>query len=274
MTFKAILVHADPGPGSNRRIRLALRVADMFDAAVTGLGAEAFGTTLASGYAMAAEGALIEASMKRVATDLPAAEKHFRALAAGHCGLGWIAAEDYPDKMLALYARGADLIVASRPSRGEGAAYAATPADLVMEAGVPVLMAPDDDAPFCAERIIVAWKDTRESRRAVTDALPFLKLAQQVVVVAVCGEAEVHSHKAGVADVQRRLAKHGVSAVVEVIPKGRDSIAEALEDAANRHSADLIVTGAYGHSRLREWTLGGVTEDFLAASSKFLLLSH
>lgn len=270
MSFKTILVHADAGPGCNRRVRLAMQVADWFDATVAGVGAEAFGPLLSSGFAPV-DGSVIEAAQEYVGADIAAAEKHFRGMTAGRSGVEWFAHEDYPDRMLALHARAADLVVASRPERGEGASYAARPAELVMEAGAPVLLAADGDAPLRADRVVIGWKDTRESRRAVTDALPFLMRAQHVVVATIGGDDEP---LVGLNEVARRLARHGVDTSVEVAAKGKHSIAETLEDTANRHSADLIVIGAYGHSRLREWMLGGVTEDFIAASSKFLLLSR
>jgi nucleotide-binding universal stress UspA family protein len=143
-----------------------------------------------------------------------------------------------------------------------------------MQAGAPVLVAAEGSARLSAEAVIVAWKDTREARRAVSDAMPFLKRARKVVVVAVTGDGAARGGADGLAEVADRLAGHGIAAEVEVAPKGGRSVAEALEDAAGRHGADLIVTGAYGRSRLQEWWLGGVTEDFVAASSKFLLLSR
>jgi nucleotide-binding universal stress UspA family protein len=95
-----------------------------------------------------------------------------------------------------------------------------------------------------------------------------------VTVVAISGDTNTAVSRQGLADVVRRLSRHGVHADFEIAPKGRTSVAEALEAAADRHGADLIVIGAYGHSRLREWALGGATEDFIAASRKFVLLSH
>jgi len=270
MSIKTILVHADPGPGCNRRVRVALQLADRFGGAVTGLGAEALGTPMGSGFAPI-EGVVLEAAEEHIDSDLTAAEKHFHALAAGHENIGWIAKEDFPDRMLAVHARGADLIVASRPGHGEAATYAARPAELVMDAGVPVLLTADGEAPLRGERVVVGWKDTRESRRALADALPFLMRAQSVVVVAVGAD---NGAQAGLNDVVRRLARHGVDASIEIVAKTKASIAETLEDTATRHGADLIVIGAYGHSRLREWMLGGVTEDFIASSSKFVLLSR
>ena len=228
MALKTILVHAEPGESCDRRVRLAAQVADIFGACLTGLGAEAFGPMIASDYAMV-DGALIEAVRERIAADLPAAEKHFRELTAGRDKTDWVCCEDYPDKMLALYARGADLIVASRPARGDSATFTAIPADLIMEAGTPVLLAPDTNQAFRGERVVVAWKDTRESRRAVADALPFLLRAQKVFVVSVGSEANTQSDHPGLRDVARRLGRHGVEAAVEVIPKGKESITQALK---------------------------------------------
>ncbi len=273
MSIKTILVHAEPSSACDRRVRLAARLADLFGASVTGLGAEGFDAVASSGYA-GVDGMVIAAVRERIAIDLPAADDHFRELMTGCGDKSWISREGFPDKLLALHARGADLIVTSRPRRGDGPSYAASPADLVMEAGVPILLTADSDADFLGERIIVGWKDTRESRRAVSDALPFLIRAGSVVIVAIRGEATTQIDEEGLRDVARRLARHGVNASVEAAPKGKASVADALEEAANRHSADLIVSGAYGHSRLQEWILGGVTEDLIISSSKFVLLSH
>jgi nucleotide-binding universal stress UspA family protein len=273
MSYKTILVHVDPSPESDRRVKLALRVAELFDGSVTGLGAEACAPIAASGYA-AADGAVLEAVRQRIAMDLPAAERRFHNLTDGRKGDQWLACEDYPAKMLALESRGADLIVAGRPTHGAGSTFAAKPAELIMEAGGPVLLAADNDAVFSGERVVVAWKDSRESRRALADAMPFLMRAQSVVVVGVAGDAETVVDQYGMKDVVRRLSRHGVEAKIDVVHRGKATVADALELAANKHAADLIVIGAYGHSRLREWALGGVTEDLIAASSKFVLFSH
>ena len=273
MSIKTILVHADPGPGCDRRVALAAQLADRFAAGLVGVGAEAFDPILTSGDPVI-DGGLIAAVRKRIEENMPAAEKHFRDLTAGRAGLNWVSAEDYPDRVLALYARGADLVVSSRPGRHEATTCVPRPADLIMEAGTPVLMAADGDAPLIGERVVIGWRDKRESRRALTDSLPFLKRAKSVVLALVNGEAGMEADQTALRDVLRRLAAHGIDASVEMVVKGRGTIADALEEAATRRGADLIVVGAYGHSRLREWALGGVTEDFVAASSKHVLFSH
>lgn len=273
MTIKSILVHAQAEAACDRRLRLALTLAETFGASLTGLGAEALGPVFMTGDGMV-DGAVIEAARERLASDLPVAEARFRALVGDRPDVSWIAEEAYPDKMLALHARGCDLIVASRPGHGVNAAFAARPVDLVVHAGAPVLLAAESDVAFRGERVIVAWKDTRESRRAVSDALPFLKRAQIVTLIAVSGETEGYDHQAGLTEVAAKLALHGVKAAAEVLPKGKATVTTVLENAATSHSADLIVAGAYGRSRLQEWIMGGVTEDLVAWSSKFVLLSH
>jgi len=270
MGIRSILVHADAGPGSNRRIALAIEVAAQFGATITGLGAEACDASLVAGDAM-----LLETLRERTEVELSAAEAHFRSLTASRPNIGWIRDQGYPDKMLALHARGADLIVTSRPQRGDSPIYVPKLPELLMRAGAPVLVAAEGSAAFSGRNVVVAWKDTRESRRAVTDALPFLKRAQKVVIVAIDGgEASSSVQSNDLVEIAQKLARHDVSACVEIAPKGAGTVTESIEDAAGRHGADLIVAGAYGRARLEEWWLGGVTEDLVMSSSKFVLLSH
>jgi nucleotide-binding universal stress UspA family protein len=274
MSYKTILVHVEPGPGSDARIQLAVEVAAQFDAALIGLGAEAFNPVFSSGYA-AANGAVIEAMRDRIIADLPIAEQRFRELAAGvKAGARWISGMDFPARELAVHVRGADLIVASRPGKHSNPAYAPAPADLVMEAGAPVLFSAEAVGALKAERIVVGWKDSRESRRALSDSLPFLKRAKHVAVVEIEGDVRPAAERTGLREIAERLARHGVSVETETIGRSRATVADDLEHAATRHGADLLVAGAYGHARLREWILGGVTEDLLAASSKCVLFSH
>jgi nucleotide-binding universal stress UspA family protein len=274
MSYKTILVHVEPGPGSDERIQMAVEVAGMFDATLIGLGAEAFYPVFSSGYE-AANGAVIEAMRERIIADMPITEERFRDLAAGvKAGTRWISGMDFPAKELALHARAADLIVASRPQEHHNAAYSPAPSDLVMEAGAPVLFTAQPNMPLKAERIVVGWKDTRESRRALSDALPLLKRASKVFIVAIEGDTRPVSGERDLRDIVERLARHGVQAEFERVARTKTTIADDLEHAASRHGADLIVTGAYGHTRFREWMLGGVTEDLLAASSKCVLFSH
>jgi nucleotide-binding universal stress UspA family protein len=144
----------------------------------------------------------------------------------------------------------------------------------VLRAGRPVLLVPDTVAALPLRRVVVAWKDTRESRRAMRDALPFLQQAKEVLLVEV-GENESESQaKKNLADVGAYLVRHRVIVAAEVWRRPRRPVATELLDVVEKEKADLIVAGGYGHSRLGEWIFGGVTRELLTASPVCCLLSH
>jgi nucleotide-binding universal stress UspA family protein len=140
--------------------------------------------------------------------------------------------------------------------------------DLVMDAGRPVLFVPPSVNHLSAKRVVVAWKDTREARRAVWDSMPFLKRAAEVSVVAI------DSEDAGARDVAAYLGCHGVLATVLTRPETEIAAAVKIIHIAQQEGADLIVCGAYGHSRAREWAFGGVTRDLLDGSPLCCLMAH
>ena len=204
----ALLVHVGPGEDSASRLNASVALAGELEARLIGLGAEMVEPLLATPYSGVNTAEWVTAMAQQVETDLIAARASFDHLAA-RVEREWREARDMPAHALALVARACDLIVASaHPSRNYF--HAADPAEVVMRSGRPVLVMPDQAAPLSGKRIVVAWKATREARRALADAL----------------------------------------------------------------GADLIVAGAYGHSRLREWAFGGVTRTLLDEPSRYLLLSH
>ena len=145
--------------------------------------------------------------------------------------------------------------------------------DLLMRAGRPILMAPPGAPGLKLTRTLVCWKDSREARRAVVDALPFLKASNGVDVVELAHEHEIELARGRVADVGDWLHRHGVEATCVATPlSGLESahLAAITEDI----KPDLIVAGAFGHSRLREWAFGGVTRDLLARAERCTFLSH
>lgn len=147
------------------------------------------------------------------------------------------------------------------------------PSDLIARTGRPLLIVPLHVQTLQAERILVGWKDTREARRAVFDALPLLKKSQHVIVCEIDEDHNPADAQRHIDDVVTWLANHGVSGAGMVEPL-RDSPAIQLEALAKQEAADLIVAGAFGHSKLREWILGGVTRDLLGQSSCCQLLAH
>ena len=143
--------------------------------------------------------------------------------------------------------------------------------DLVMQAGRPVLVVAP--APLRLDRVLLTWKDTRETRRAAADALPLLRKASHVCVVEMADEADLADVRRRLADVASWLGKHGVAAECLGTASTGDE-PKRLHAIADEQEADLIVAGAYGHSRLREWALGGVTRTLLGQASRAAFVSH
>lgn len=271
--YATLLVHAEPGEGSKHRVEAAAALARDLGARLIGLGAEGF-TPIPTpdpftGYAAGEWTALV---LEQIEKDLRAAETAFHRDAAG-ADVSWRSVQEFPARALARAACAADLVLVSPRGRMD-AAHAADPADVVMSAGRPVLVVPDDARRLKAETVVVAWKNTRECRRAVADALPFLRRAKEVVVLAVCKTDEAEAAEAETADVVANLASHGVKARALVTTVQPESVVEELKRVAHLNEADLIVAGAYGHSRVREWAFGGVTDELLHRPGCFVLMSH
>jgi nucleotide-binding universal stress UspA family protein len=179
-----------------------------------------------------------------------------------------------PDAFIATQARAADLVVVGRGGSGDASdpLLGVSPSDVVMTVGRPVLVVPPGMARLSAQRVVIAWKDSRESRRAVADALPLLRRATEVSVVeALEGEESRESAERRVRDVAAWLDAHSIPASAQVLT-GRGGAAAELETASQ--GVDLIVAGAYGHSRLGEWIFGGVTRHLLKNSACPVFLSH
>jgi nucleotide-binding universal stress UspA family protein len=168
----------------------------------------------------------------------------------------WREAHDEPDA-LAYHAHHADLVVVGRPGHGNGLTRRQVDA-ILSESGRPLLIAGSMTPSSLTGTVFVCWKKAPESARALTAALPLLKAAQRVVIAHV-GEELDPTPLSGVA---RFLALHGISAETRLLPR-RGAVADTLAAAVDAHQADLIVLGAYGHSRARERVFGGCTRGFL-----------
>jgi nucleotide-binding universal stress UspA family protein len=268
MTYASIMVAMDLTDGARNRVRLAGRLADDFNARLIGVAAEQpayvvppVGPTPASAYALADSG-------ETVLNDLRVAHEAFAAAAGGRNRLEWRSNLDVPVAFLAAQSAAADLVVVGRGVPGPPL-FAVDPADAVMQLGRPVLVVPPDLDHLDAKRVVIGWKNTREARRAVWDALPFLKRASEVLVVSVDDGASSEGQ-----DTLRLLQAHDVSAIRVRRDAQGELVSLALVEAAAEHGADLIVTGAYGHGRRREWVVGGVTRELLAGAPVCCLMSH
>jgi nucleotide-binding universal stress UspA family protein len=163
----------------------------------------------------------------------------------------------------------ADLMIVSRPERKTGRLGDLDLGRLLVEAGRPVLIPADPNHPIARSRIAIAFKPTREGRLAVTASLPLLKAADRVVVIALGHE----SRREDLFDVKIHLSGHGVQAETLVFPD-QPATGEALANAASSCGADLLVCGAYGSGRAREYLFGGVTRDLIASCRLPCLMIH
>lgn len=174
-----------------------------------------------------------------------------------------------------LQARYADLsIVGQTTDDGMNALW--TPEDLLFAFGGPTLIVPHTIPRDyrVGGNILIAWDASREAKRAVADAMPFLVSAGTVTVIVVDPPRMTgRSDEAGVALV-RHLDRHGVKATVSVVASSGRSVGQAIIDQAEALSADLIVMGAYGHMRMIEMVFGGATRTLLAHTPVPVLMSH
>ncbi len=277
MSLKTLLVHVDGEASPDPRLALAVDLANQFDAMLLGVGAELYRSLYYGGEGYGT-GYLIAAEMESVEADLKRAEAKFRSAAEQvRAGSDWRARVEFPLTQVAAEARAADLVITGRSARRGTSDYnVAHPGALIMQTGRPVLVTPPEASALTVSSVVVAWKDTREGRRAVSDALPFLQRAETVHVVEICeNKAAAPATAVRLADVANHLFRHGVHATVDADLSERDATAaDQLLDVAERRNADLIVAGAYGHSRFQEWVFGGFTRALLAQSARAVLFSH
>jgi nucleotide-binding universal stress UspA family protein len=277
MSYASILTHFAAEPEAEARLMLAADLANQFDAALIGVGAEFFEPPSIAQSVGYVDGETLVAEATAVRDDLQRAKVRFLEIGKTvRAGSDWRAGVGLPWELVAEEARAADLIVCGqdRPDRW-GLHNHANPGDVLMLAGRPVLIAPAKLAKIDASSVLVAWKDTRESRRAVLDAMPFLTRAKQVLIAEVCERADEEDARSRTADVAEYLGRHGVKCSTAVRECGHGQPSAALLQMAAMQDAGLIVAGGYGHARFREWVFGGVTRDLLAGATRAaVLLSH
>ena len=265
MAYKSILVHVDPTQAGRTRVRGAAALALQWDARLIGLAARSLEPMIDPA------GVPRPRYVEGAAAEMAEAEQVFRGetaeLAADRAI--WRTEQKLPTEAMLQHCAGADLIVASGGVDQAPATHAGA-GDLIIAAGAPVLCLQNAQR-IEAKSILVGWKDTRETRRAVTDALPLLKRAASVHVISFAEEAEAPP---GLDAAVGRLKLHGVRVAAEVTRPTQRAIAEDFVAKAKAIGADLIVAGGYGHSRLREWALGGATRGLLEQSAVSVLFSH
>ncbi len=185
---------------------------------------------------------------------------------------GWTETVGRPDAIIARRGRLADLTVLSRPSGDDNATTATEVLEAaLLESGRPILVAAAAPAKTLGNRIAIAWNGGAEASRAVAASLPLLAAAVSVTAITIGEPAELEANGAGLIDY---LAWHDVKARLVSLEKSNTPVGEALLAAAESENADLMVMGAYTHSRLRELVFGGVTRDILGAAGLPVLMAH
>jgi nucleotide-binding universal stress UspA family protein len=270
LDFANILVSVDNGAAAPDRIRLAADLARRFDATLTGAAAHKVPAPLLvrDVYDAVAQEERNIADTHRILNE---ARALFERAAGTETRTSWREALAGPITHLVERAREADLVVVGRlgsedPDPG---GLGVPPGPVLMEAGRPVLIVPPRIVHLTGARIVVAWKDTPEARRAISAALPFIRGTDHVFVVAAGGDA----HRAEVDEVAGHLARHGAHVTAQAL-EATGGACGAILDFALRQDADLVVMGAYGYSRLREWFFGGVTREVLDRTPVCCLMCH
>jgi nucleotide-binding universal stress UspA family protein len=182
----------------------------------------------------------------------------------------------YLSSEVGVHAYYADMVVVARPeSAGQTASPPGLAESLVMSSGRPIIVFPPGRTVSRVRRVLVAWNVTRESIRAVADALPLLAKAEAVEVLVVDHQRrpESHGQEPG-ADIARHLARHGAHVEVLRLSSDGKDVGRLLLSQAAAFGADLLVMGAYGHTQLREWIFGGVTRTVLYEAGLPVLMSR
>lgn len=276
MTCANLMVYVDDEPDNVARIGFACDLARALDAEVIGVSVSEAEPPLADVAAVGGmAGEILSLRRDQAAAELAEARARFAATAeAANVRHSWRAQIGYPAAWLARQARAADLVLIGR--EGGRRPYRAPDAgDLVMAAGRPVLIAPPQAQAAPLDGVaLVAWQDGREAQRATAGALPLLRRAQAVRVVEICAPDQADAAQARVRDVADWLCRHGAAAEGEVRIADDRPAGDRLLACVEETGANLVVAGAWGHSRLREWVLGGVTQALIACCPAWLLLSH
>jgi nucleotide-binding universal stress UspA family protein len=283
MALKDILVQVDDSRGHPSRIAHAAEIAARCGAHLTGL----FVVDTVTFSALAAPGGPDFAAVDafRALQDQHRAARfaladRLAALfseAAERAGVTseWRTAEDDPASAMALHARYADLAILGQADPDNPPVGADVVQTVLLNSGRPVLVVPFIGTESVGRRALVAWNAGREAARAVNDALPLLVRAEKVTVLAInprhgiAGEGDVPA-----ADIALHLARHGVQAEAAYTVAEDIGVGDMILSRAAELGADLIVMGGYGHSRAREFVLGGATRTLLRHMTAPVLLSH
>jgi len=219
---------------------------------------------------------LFDEEVAAIERRLSELEAEFRASVERRAtAVEWRSARTLPVPYMLQQARAADiLVIGARPETLVDPSAAADPSDLLMQAGRPLIVVPSTVEWLDLRSVLVAWKDVREARRAVFDALPILAAAKEVTIAEILEQDGRRADAlARVADVAAWLRGHGIAANT-VVPEKAGGVTGQLQNIAANVGAGAVIAGAYGHSRFREWVLSGVTRHLATESRRCAFLSR
>lgn len=274
MPYKDILVHVDASKSCRNRIDLAVSLAGQQGAHLTGL----FVATepQVPEFVQTLMGQQVQEAQARFQKEAQELARKLWEETTGKSGLSveWRVVEGDPVDQLALSGRYADLVVIGQCDNDPGAIDIAD--ELVFVLGRPLLVVPyTGNFKSMGQRAMVAWNASRESTRAVADALPILSAAKHVFVLAVNPKGGDSGHGAVPgADIAMHLARHGVKAEAQQVVAEDVDVGNMLLSRAADEDIDLIVMGCYGRSKLREMVLGGASRHILKHMTVPVLMSH
>jgi nucleotide-binding universal stress UspA family protein len=278
MGFKDILVHVDATPASRTRLQLGLTLARRFGARLSGLHVipepdvpPYFKPNVVKRIAT------IYAKNARVAAGL--AETLFlQETKDASADTAWECISGDMEEMIGERARFADLLVLGQFDTENPPTISAflLPAKVVFDASAPILVMPNSGSfSDVGRHPLVTWDGSREAARAIRDAMPLLREAERVSVLAIDPLGQGHMHDgAHIAALVAHLGRHGIRAETREALPAHEGVARSLLTHANLLGADLLVMGAYGHSRIWEFLVGGTTQDLLEKTTIPVLMSR
>jgi nucleotide-binding universal stress UspA family protein len=279
MTIKSILVHADDSPQSEHRFGVAVALARSFDAhlsAIYVIPPPIVPAMMSAGYVP--DGLIAEQEEMESDRAKSAKEAFERHMARAGVAAEWRERHGALGNIVGMNARYSDLTIVSQadPSAHPGFEAIELPAEVALSAGRPVLVIPYiGPGKSVGGHVLVGWNASREATRAVNDAIPLLQRAKRVTVLAVNPKGGSGGHgEVPAADISLHLARHGVKVEAAQTVTDDIDVGDAMLSRASDLGADMIVIGAYGHSRMREFILGGVTRHLLSHMTVPLLISH
>ena len=275
MSYASVLVHVDHEAPLEGRCSIAAELADRFHALLIGVAAWAPMAVFPPAEEVSEKPAVGDFHLQDMKTLLDQKGKEFcAAFGTPDRRVEWRSILDFPTEAVARQARAADLVIIANLGESKDPFRALDPGSTILKAGRPVLVVPKGLASLTPRRIAVAWKDVREARRAVVDALPLLRAAEEIVLIEILEEGDENGSAHRLKDVASHLARHRVVTVTRQVRPADVTAGDALVRFVKDANMDVLIAGAYGHSRLGEWAFGGVTRGLLAGSPICCLFSN